>query len=594
MRPLSSKSIVFPVLAVLLVATVSAGLLWPRLAQVTSHEARSVSTQLDDQPLTSREKAINRGGAVQAACRLPRSADLIVVVEHGAELRNSRLGAAAAQFLQEAQGLNQSREAWSVLAAQLDWSESETFDQLLGGRVSLVSRASADGKTMLWVLLSDVSIDTDIRLKQRLESAQRSIDQGHQILSIEKGKYELTSHRHTTISSTSGTSPAANSRDDRTVTIVLGPTGQSELFDELVAMLAQGAKDPLTGTDVLEVAGAAGEAEVLVLGRLVGGPTQSKDNTDLWSRFFMLAGRRSDPLGAELEARFVYRDPSRRESNLAIKPTSDASFRALSSDALLTIVQAAHMQDILGVRNSAIDFLRELPLTLPDGSGPLMGLRQTFSLRRVGESSTTAKGSDGSSVPITRCAAMLALETTSPPKLARLLDGSIARFVHSLEQGSGMQQPIPFNFLGKMPEVTRLLPVRMGEGNLLRLFTTDPVAFAWSYPTADDPDSGDVHGWWVLTIAPMPDGQEGLPGEIHREASKAVLSNGIAGQLKRWIWLGAARPVEVEKLLPSLIPDIAGVRSAMKRFETLKIELSISESGDIQGDVGLRLADTKP
>src|SRR5438477_394605 len=82
---------------------------------------------------------------------------------------------------------------------------------LLGERVVVATRGGARGRT--WAILSEVAPETERRLFDRLQAAPRAIDAGHQILSIEKGAYELTSHAGTTRTSLR--------------TIVLGPAGRS-------------------------------------------------------------------------------------------------------------------------------------------------------------------------------------------------------------------------------------------------------------------------------------------------------------------------------------------------------------------------------
>lgn len=592
-------------LAGLMAAAAAAGLLLPRLASVgrpgeighgaestpEAHAAR-IAAATKFAPDSASSEPGSRPGAAGALRFIPRSVDLALVIEDAASLRTSRFGAAAVRFLADASGMAAGRSAWSSLANRLGWSESETFDRLLGRRVVLVARLSPDNTTMNWALLSDVSVETDTRLKERLEASQRSIDLGHQVLSIERGLYELTSHRHRS-------SGDAQTADPREVTIVLGQAGHSEMFDEMVGVLARSAAESFEGSDVLAEAEKAGPSELLFVARVPrlapaadsGASTpKTEPGKAGWSDFLIVSGARSDPAGSELRARVVFRDQSRRGANLLVPLSSDASFRALSQDSLLTIVQSAPVQQVLGLKDSSLDFLRELSQTLPDALGPLMATRQALSLRRI----DAASGTSGVSAEGPRCAAVLALETTSTGELARALDGSIARFVHSLEQGSGLQQPTPQDFLGQLPQVPRVLPARMGNGSLLRLLSSDPIAFAWSYPTVEGLNPGESPGWWVMTVAPVPEGHDALPGTVHRGAVAALSTPDSTPGMRRWIWLGSARPAEVEALLPQIIPDFLGLRTATKRIEAAGIELSVSESGDIQGDLTLRLAEPKP
>lgn len=548
-------------------------------------------------------------GALAAAAAMPASTDMVLVIENAAELRASPLGDAAVRFLLDTSDTAPTRQAWSSLSGQLGWSETETFDRLLGRRVVLVARGFSDEKTARWAMLSDISLDTDTRLRERLEASQRAIDQGHQILTIEKGKYELTSHRRKSASNASATQSSSVETGDE-VTLVLGPSGRSELFDEMVGVLASGAAQPLDGNDVIAAASTAGTAEVLLLARLGDRPpgAGAEATADRWGDYFILSGGRSGLAdrartgcdSAEFTSRVIYCDRRQRTTNLAIKPTSDAVFRALAPGSLLTIVQAAPVQQVLGEAGRVVDALRDLPL--PQPAKDLLGARQVLSLRQADTSEAPASAAVDATAPSRPLIGVLALETTSTTQLAPHVDGAISRFIARQEQQFGVIRPAPHDFGGRMPSVTRLLPLDIPDGNPLRLFVSDPLTLAWSYPPSHDatvtdgltPDAGPP-GWWVMSITPTPAGLESLPEQAHN-AVAAALSDPAAAprhQPTRWVWLGAARPADLERRInPLLVPDLGGFRSAMRRFERIRVELSINDAGDIQGDLLAKLADT--
>ncbi len=567
--------------------------------------------------LHSRLRAPVLTGAVAAAAEVPADVDLVLVVDDAAKLRESSVGAAATRFMLDAAGLVPTRQAWATLAGQLGWTEAETFDRLLGRRVVLVAAGLADSSSSRWALLSDVSLETDQRLKERLEASQRAIDKGHQILSIEKGKYELTSHRHVarTPGKSPGTTPALDTRGvgggggggahERLVTIVLGPSGRSELFDQMVSVLARGAERPLARSGVITAAATAGESQILLLARLGGAdrdagreslPAATPD--DRWAGFLALAAGRSQQCAAPLDpsrepcefvSRVIYRDPERRDLASTITPTSDAVFRAMGPGSLLTVVQAAPVQQIFGDAARLLDTLRDVPL--PEPAHALVAARQIVSIREVGRADA------GASAPL---AAVLALETTATEQIAPIIDGAISRFIGAREQQLGIVRPPPRDFGGRLPAVTRLLPLDLPDSTPLRLVVADPLFVTWSYPCTGAGTargggvSGPRHGWWLLSLTPAPPGLESLPERAHNEVA-AVLAGAdgaMAGDVRRWVWLATAAPAAIEKRLPSpvLLPDAGGFRSAMKRFEHIGIELSVTESGDIRGDLSVRLS----
>lgn len=557
-----------------------------------AHGAAGVAADVNGgNPAEVRARVLKLEGAVAAAARMPAGADMVMVVEHAADWRNSPFGEAAVRFLIDASDTTPTRQAWTTLASELGWSESETFDRLLGRRVVLVARGFGDAETARWALLSDVSLETDERLKARLQAAQRSIDKGHQILSVEKGKYELTSHRH---------SAAAPGGDE--VTIVLGPSGRSELFDEVVGVLTRGADEPLGQREAIAVAAAAGSPEILLLARLGLNQTPSPDG-DRWSDFFMLSGGREVEArglrsGDRFSARVVYCDRQRREANMSISPTSDAVFRAMSPGSLLTIVQAAPVQQILGDSFRMLDAMRELPL--PWTAQALVGSRQVVSLRPM--HAGVAREAGGEDRP--PLSGMIAIETVSPAEIAPILDGSITRFISAQEQMLGATRPPPRDFAGIMPSVTRVLPLDLPATHPVRLFIADPLTLSWSYPasrqrrtTVEGQTLATGGGWWVMSLAPELPGMESLPEQSHNSAIACLAATEVGGRRvpneeRRWVWQASAKPAELERRLPAalLLPDVGGFRSAMRRFADLRMELQINRTGDIQGDLNAKLA----
>lgn len=536
-----------------------------------------------------RVRGLRLEGAVAAAARMPAGADMVMVVEHAADWRNSPFGEAAVRFLIDASDATPTRQAWTTLASQLGWSEPETFDRLLGRRVVLLARGFDNAETTRWALLSDVSLETDERLKSRLQAAQRTIDKGHQILSVEKGKYELTSHRR-----------ARAGGDGDEVTIVLGPSGRSELFDEVVGVLSRGADEPLGEREAIAVASAAGAPEILLLARLgLSQPTPPGD--DRWSDFFMLSGGRAieargERSGDRFTARVVYCERDRRDGNMAISPTSDAVFHAMAPGSLLTIVQAAPVQQILGDSFRMLDALRELPL--PWTAQALVGSRQVISMRPM---PVGAAIDEAGRPPLS---AVMAVETVSPGEIATILDGSITRFIAAQEQMLGATRPPPRDFAGVMPGVTRILPLDLPPTHPVRLFVTDPLTLSWSYPstrqkrtTVDGQTLATGGGWWVMSLAPELPGMESLPEVAHNQAAACLSAAEVGGRRvpteeRRWVWQASARPAELERRLPGalLLPDVGGFRSAMRRLADVKVELQINRSGDIQGDLNATLA----
>ena len=581
-----------------------------------------------------------------AIADIPDDVDLVVVVENGADLRASPIGDAAARFLADSGIIVDLTKAWKALGDQMGWSTQETFDRLLGRRVVLLSKSLGQGGDRRWAILSDVNAETEQVLKEKLEAAPRAISQGHKILTVENGAYELTSHHQTTARVTAATKAVNASRraaDNARVTLVLGPTGRGELFDEMLSRLSRAA-DPLNpagnkpqvaanngpmGTisshEVFTLACQAGPTEVLVLAALddaigaTGAAAKQAAPADRWKDFVLLAGHRvqdapaevgEKPAGAMWRSRVVVRQTARREQLLKIESTSDAPFRALASGAMLATVQNAPLSDVLGAWAPLTSILSILPI--PESAKNQMSSQQAICVRTVGADK--------------RISCTFARQTGCTEQLSRTMDGDTAATLARLEKQFGVDAPPPQDYSGLAPNAVRTTPLACSAGGALSVFTSRPLTVSWAYPSQiavngpgnlNDPavkcggicagvDAGKKRpGWWVLNIsqeaAPACDIPGRSPGEILRSDANALLISALpAGpehgdvppkQMGRWVWLLSAQPAAIESMLPSSIPDLNGFRSGLRRFESVDLALQITEQGDVQGDVGLRLAE---
>ncbi len=527
-------------------------------------------------------------GAVLAAGRLPDSVDLVLVVDKAAEIRLTPLGQGLAALLSADGSLKDIQEAWAALARQLGYTDREALDNLVGRRLVFASRTLPTiPPQQRWAIMSDVSRETERRIRDRLEAAPRSLDAGHQILSIERGRFELTSHCPRTNSAPLAAPLAADS-----VTLVLGPAGQSEMFDELVAVLARGTARPLSATDALARAAQAGPAEVLFLARVNSGsaPAANALEQGPWADFAMLAGRRlgvGDDSDRTWTTRVLVRDSRRRQELDAVAPTSDAPFVALSGGSLLTVLQAAPLSAALGTGPAMGSILSGLPL--PERARRLASGRQALCIRQVGDSG--------------RLACTLAVETSSVGEVAGPIDAAMSRGIQSVEQGLGVTAPPPRDFAGIAPGAARVVDIRVPDSSPLKAFLSEPVSIAWCFPSVDAGDTpasaAGSWGWWAMTLVESGDADRPTPAQVLLGETRALLAEGTraetgrSGRVSRWVLLASMRPASIEALLPPAVPDFRSVRSTLRRFEAIDARLNITDEGDVQGDVTLRLA-TEP
>jgi hypothetical protein len=363
-------------------------------------------------------------------------------------------------------------------------------------------------------------------------------------------------------------------------------------------VLANGATQPLGEREVIRAAAGAGSSQVLLLARLATSSAVPAEQ-DRWADFLVLSGGRTDRPGSaltsnasEFNSRVIYRERGRTAENLAVPVSSDAVFRALAPDSLLTIVQAAPVQKVLGEAARVVDALQDIPL--PEAAREYLGTRQVLSLRQV---RTPGAPANADPVPLT---GLIALETTSTSRLAPHVDGSITRFVSASELRFGLSRPPPHDFGGRLPQVTRVMPLEVPDSNPLRALLPGSLTVTWSYPSENvanplpGPRLSEVEttpGWWVMCLTPSGPGMESQPEFSHQNAVEALVGvTETQSREARWIWLGAMKAAELEERLPAILPDIGGFRSAMRRFDNVRVELSINPAGDIQGDLSAKLA----
>ena len=524
--------------------------------------------------------------ALDAAGRIPADADLVLVIENATELGKTAMAAAAASLFAIDGPLSGSRQAWQALAKQLGWTEEEAFDRLLGRRVVLVARGIDNAETARWVLLSQVSMETDQRLKQKLKAAPRGIAKGQQMLAIENGQYELTSHRQ-------AGKWKQGVGDEREVTVLLAPTGRSELLDGMLGQLVGGEAPArlLRDESVFAEAKRLGSPEILLMARLgarTDEPALVGRAAGVWPDFLVLSARRAaadgdrgDGGASRWVANVAIRERARQQQLLAAGKSSDAVFNALSPSSLLMVVQMAPLKSIFGRSLPFDDPLTSLPW--PPRAAELFTGKQIIRVH-------SAQGADPAETPGLACT--LAMEATDGEALASILDPSIGMFFSEVERKAGQRNdttpPFP-NFAGFSPLAPRILSIELGSAAPLVGVTGSGFSAAWAFPASAEP----AKSWWTLAMAGAGEGAARASSAV-REAGAAVGAGGMGGgeaEQRRWIWLMSSRPRELEALFSPGVPDVRGIRTFMRRVSEAGCRLSITENGDIQGEVTLRLVE---
>lgn len=504
---------------------------------------------------------------------MPADSELVLVIENGRELRQTALGAAARGLFGIGGAIEGAGGPWRGLAAMLGWNDTEAFDRLLGHRVTLVARGVADPETARWALVSSVSAETSRRLKERLEISPRVIEKGQQIFALEQGRYELTLH--------SPPIRRVDRQDDRSMTLILAPTGRAELLDEVLSSLTRAAVPTLKGQGVIARAESMGEAEILLLARLGGRPGEQAAR-DTWNNFVIVAARRTELAGAGWQAKVALREQDRRAALLAAAESTDGPFESLREGSLLTVVQRAPLETILGASLPIDDPLSRLPWPAR--------ARELFTGAQAIRISRAADAPAGAGLVCT-----LAMETTATAQLATALDDTIAGFLAVVERQSGQAAPedgaaawtapqvVP-QYGGLLPHATRVMSIELAPSSPLAGVPGQGLTAAWVYASPQN----QPQGWWTLSISGRGQDQSLAPAAT-RAAGRQLIDGANAGQRRKWIWLMAARPSELDAVLPPALPDYRGVRSAMRRLSDVVCRLSITPEGDIEGEFVLQV-----
>lgn len=554
-------------------------------------------------------RAPERMSAVDAVSGLPDALDLVLVADDLARARTGRVGEAAVRLLTDNGAFQDVDAAWSALATQLGWSRAEAFDAIMGRRVVLVSRStptksqtqtqqSTSEYTRQWAMLCDVSISTELRLKDKLRVATRSIDQGHRILSVESGAFELTSHRR------------QDTEGSDAVTLVLAPSGDGALFDDLVAGLAKPSAAPLGGRSVMTEAAKLGECDILLLANTtqretpapagVSADTATPISNEPWSHFVCVAAKHEREDQTAWRAKVLMREPELGRSLAGVPSSSTDVFDAMSPGSLMTIVQPVMLPrtaQVAEAAQTAGQSAKPLPLEaitrdavaklLPGAKlaelVPEDG-RIALSLKTIGRGDQQVVGT-------------LALELASVSAAAPVIDAAMARTIGSVERSLGVTTPAPMDFQGVAPSACRTVRVVPPENSPIRVLVTEPIAVSWQFGKDDHAgareqtgrEPGEPRGWCLMTSTTVPEGSAFSAAEVSRSAGRTLLSRSSRGEVARWLFLASFRPAELNAVIPAAVPDLRGVRTALRGLEVLSLRAQVTEASDIAGEVYVRM-----
>lgn len=529
-----------------------------------------------------------------AIARLPRSVELIVIVNDARLTMDSPVGLSTWSIVSDLRSDNavSVRKSWNEFAGQIGWTKPETLDRLFGSRLTLVMRDVESEADRRWAVASAVTEQTDRQLKSRLPLGRRNIVEGHPILSVEQGAYELTSH----LAAAAGGPAAA---DARTVSLLLAPADRTELFDELIGMFSRRAPDPIANTEVPGEIEKLGRADIFLALRLDSEDPARREPNQAWRNFLLIAARRT-PGGWECS--LVLRDQEYQDQLACVPETSDAPLRALTKDALLAVLETRLKSIKDNPANPIERVFSMLGLTRPIQD--LLSGRQLFSIRTAGNGELPATPLPPNAAADVHLSVTIGAETTDVQALAPLGDSFMEDCVRLLEERFGRPNPGPrpdMNLAGNFPGAVRGTDLDVPAGHPLARFFTTPLHMEWNFAPAvpskplrtgpavtergaAGPAREATPGWWLVNV--------GSPGAL-APVSTVLRDPNREGERRHWYSLGLIRPAACVPFLRSFLPDQNGIQAALGRIERVQWRLAVSADRDIEGTMSVEMTNPK-
>lgn len=492
--------------------------------------------------------------AETAVARLPRSAELIVVVDDAAGARHGELMGAVRAVLGPMPELE---KTWAGLSRDLGWAAEEAFDRLLGYRVVLVARGlGEEGRAAEWALISEISLETDLRLLDRLEAAPKDIVAGHAMLAVEGGRYRLALHR---------AAGGAGQGAERRSTAILGPADAPGMLADLIAVVAGEGPASMAGTPACAAVVKMGAASAVLLHR---------DGASEWENYTIVSLRREGE--GRWAADLAVRDATLRTNLLHVPATGSAGFEALAEGALAAAMEVRMPEegDTEGSRPLGTLLLR---LGVPDELRAQLGARQAAVVREVEGRS----GKEGRGVAVA-----VAVEVRDVAETASLADRYGAAVCAALDPEAGP----PPQFDGIAPAAVRKVPVSSGAsfvGNLAG--GTGEAEVAWVIAPSPVRDGGGG-GWWVMGAGPA--GEAGAASAVRGLAGCVAAEYGKEPSPRRWLTRGVVRPARLAEALPSRAAR--AMIEAARSVGEVRWAAEVTDEGEIRGRVTIERAASEP
>lgn len=493
-----------------------------------------------------------------AACMAPSIADVVLVIDHAAELAGSPRGRAAVRVLQDVGLFADSAIAWNELAAALGMNPEDALRAIAGQRIMLIVRAETVDHPTSWALITHVASSTERLVRERLKPVPKRIAGGQPVLMLENGRFLLA------------TRAERGSRDHSgDATILIASAHASDLFDACLPLLVgKPAAAPISADPLASLASV---------------PAQPDPGDPVPDAFMILRPRTSGEPDAPRTILTVLCAPSAdfeegwsaiiastpdflgEPANVAQRGIPEPLFRSVSDHAIL-----AFAAPVSSTRDGGSGFARILYRFMADVA-PLFVGQGVVALRE------RPSGPDGA--PSLELLVGSAL--TPDPEVKTRFDEGMSTLINRLTRAKATLAEA-HDFEGRFPRAVREADLTQRSLSLLGpLIGPSPVA-RWCF--AEGGGEGESP-WWLAQVA---DRAPGSDGSALRAVAASLTPDPDDPLPESFTTIGLIRPDAMYRVFPQVLRTVTPFLAPLRTVRSIEWRAALGSDGLVRGSALLR------
>ncbi len=490
----------------------------------------------------------------RAASLAPDIADLVIVIDHAADVAASTQGRATIRVLQEFGLFAGTAIAWNELASSMGLTPADAVRAVAGERTMLVIRSESVERPSQWALISFVEPRTERLVRERLKPVPKRIVDGQPVLMLENGRFLMA-----TRSTKEGKEARANAA------LLVAPADASALFDACLPLLA-GKRvhapidtDPMASRACAELPGERAP-DLFIMYR-----PRTSDEPDAPRTLLTIAGARSPDSNDQWNARIACSPNALGEVDRVVASgISEPFFRAAAERAIV-----AFAAPVSSRRDGGSGFSRILFRFMSD-LGPLFDGAGLVSLRE------RATDVDNAGLEI-----IVGTALARDAGIASKFDSGMATLLNRIARDeSGLTDA--HDFEGRFPAAVREADLSTRALSLAApLIGPAPVA-RWCF--AGSCDAG-LPAWWIAQIASTSTGSD---GSALRAVASALTPDPDAPVAKRLATIGIVRPDALYRVLPPMLRSLTPALAPFRWVSRIEWEAAAHADGLVRGHASLQ------